>query len=220
MNVTQQQQQQQQPQRASGGGAPYYIGCGISLISKSGIRYEGTLYAIDPTASTVALQNVRSFGSEGRRKEGQIPPSNNVYEYIIFRGSDIKHLEVCEPPRQTTTQQPPNDPAIINVQQGHSAQNMGYPKQPNMFYPPQAMNMYHPSYYNNPYAMYNQYYPYGPNPQAGNPNLPRGPQQGFPPNPNDLPQGSGPENGEETDKKEQNGEDEVNGESNEDSEKN
>lgn len=34
-----------------------YIGCKISLLSKHGIRYEGTLYTIDPNDSTIALSN-------------------------------------------------------------------------------------------------------------------------------------------------------------------
>jgi len=38
-------------------GAFPYIGCKISLLSKHGIRYEGTLYTIDPNDSTIALSN-------------------------------------------------------------------------------------------------------------------------------------------------------------------
>ena len=37
-----------------------YIGSLISLISKTGVRYEGTLYTIDMVESTIALQNGRA----------------------------------------------------------------------------------------------------------------------------------------------------------------
>ncbi|CEO94851.1 Sm domain-containing protein [Plasmodiophora brassicae] len=88
-----------------------FIGSRISLISKSDIRYEGTLFTIDPVNSTVALSNVRCFGTEGRRPEA-VPPAPTVYQFIIFKGADIKNLVVCE---QQDDQAPPDDPAIVGT---------------------------------------------------------------------------------------------------------
>lgn len=61
---------------------------------------------------------MRSFGTEGRRgkPEEEILASDNVFDYVVFRGSDIKDLQVFEaPPKPTPPPQPamPQDPAIM-----------------------------------------------------------------------------------------------------------
>ncbi|XP_037800840.1 protein LSM14 homolog A-like isoform X5 [Penaeus monodon] len=95
-----------------------FLGSKISLISKSEIRYEGILYTIDAQESIIALAKVRSFGTEDRPTEMPVAARDEVYEYIIFRGTDIKKIEVCDTPKQPTL---PgglhNDPAIVQ----HSA---------------------------------------------------------------------------------------------------
>ncbi|XP_067383229.1 protein LSM14 homolog B-like isoform X2 [Channa argus] len=88
-----------------------YIGCKIGLISKAQNRYEGILYTIDKVNSTVVLAKVKCFGTEGRPTDRPTPPKDDVYEYITFRGSDIKDITLCEPSRSHHGLPP--DPAII-----------------------------------------------------------------------------------------------------------
>jgi protein LSM14 len=90
------------------------LGNRISLISKKDIRYEGTLYSINEENSTVALQNVRSYGTEGREKQDPsttfVAPQDAVHPYLLFRGCDIKDLHVHE----QAAAKPADDPAIVS----------------------------------------------------------------------------------------------------------
>lgn len=62
---------------------------------------------------------VRSFGTEGREAPKKVPPREEVYEYIVFRGHDIKDLHVCEAPKkkqqEAQSSQLHPDPAIVQV---------------------------------------------------------------------------------------------------------
>lgn len=108
----------------------HLIGQRFSLISKSEIRYVfpeqhkatqanncryvGILHEINPEQSTIALEEVFSFGTEDRVNDNFIPPNPNKYEYIVFRGSDVKDIKVAEgvDAPQPLPQQL-NDPAIL-----------------------------------------------------------------------------------------------------------
>ena len=88
-----------------------YVGSKISLISQSEIRYEGTLHEIDKEQQTVSLVNVRSFGTEGRRSDLFIKPKPTPFKLIVFRGQDIKDLNVQQPVPEGDSDF--KDPAIL-----------------------------------------------------------------------------------------------------------
>lgn len=58
---------------------------------------------------------VQSFGTENRPVEKQVPARPDVYEYIVFRGKDIKDLTVKKEPPKVQVQ----DPAIVKVTFGN-----------------------------------------------------------------------------------------------------
>ncbi|KAI4152206.1 MAG: hypothetical protein L6R39_001870, partial [Caloplaca ligustica] len=167
----------------------------ISLISKRDIRYVGTLHEINSDNSTVALENVISWGTEGRDPENEVPPSDTVYEYIVFRGSDVKDLRIEEPPKENKPPKPPqvpDDPAILGSARRPTAPESVQKQQPDpqishasVAQPPKEQGQQNfqnqqrpqqpPRYpQHSPFPPY--YNPYGPPP----PNQRFGPQ-GFPP---------------------------------------
>lgn len=100
---------------------PSIVGNRISLISKKNIRYEGILYSINETNSTLALQNVSSFGTEGREKADPstafVAPQDGIHAYLLFRGCDIKDLHVHEQqdgatPSKTTATKSETKPTV------------------------------------------------------------------------------------------------------------
>ena len=61
----------------------------------------------------IKLTIVKSYGTEGRNaamKKDEIAASDQVFDYIIFRGSDIKDLNVCEHEEPSP---PPKEPEIV-----------------------------------------------------------------------------------------------------------
>ncbi len=104
-------------------------GSRISLISKKNIRYEGTLYSINEAESTVALENVRSYGTEGRElldttgASTFVPPMDIVHAYLLFRGQDIKDLHVHEKASEAPT--PDADAAAAAAPSGEDAPPKG-----------------------------------------------------------------------------------------------
>ncbi|KAK4580144.1 hypothetical protein LTR86_000347 [Recurvomyces mirabilis] len=169
-----------------------YIGSRISLISKSDIKYIGTLHEINSENHTVALESVTSHGTEGRKGDPaeEISGSDHVYEYIVFRGSDVKELNIVAPPAETTRENErpmPDDPAILGSarpgpppQQQQQQQQQQLPPQHNQFRgPPPPQQFQQPQQFG---------YPPPPNQFQGQPRFqgPGGPH-GFPGSPGAVP---------------------------------
>ncbi|PLB42773.1 hypothetical protein P170DRAFT_451614 [Aspergillus steynii IBT 23096] len=195
----------------------HLIGQRFNLISKSDIRYVGTLHEINPEASTIALENVVSFGTEGRRGNPaeEIPPSSSIYEYIVFRGSDVKDISVAEEKEAPQPEPPqvPDDPAILGSMSrpgpgpGQAQGPPGPPGPGPQGLPPHSQPPQQPGAprpvppgYPQPPQFQGFYPPYGQRfgapgfpPGPGFPNMPYGAPPGwFPPSGSRLPPGSWP----------------------------
>ena len=59
------------------------------------------------------ISTVRSYGTEDRATEKPVAARSEVYEYIVFRGSDIKDLHVSKAPKPVNTVN--QDPSILQV---------------------------------------------------------------------------------------------------------
>ncbi|KAI1294412.1 Scd6-like Sm domain-containing protein [Xylaria venustula] len=176
-----------------------FLGSRISLISKSDIRYSGILHEINSEESTVSLESVKSYGTEGRRGNpaDEVPASEQIYEYIVFRGSDVKDLRIEQAPAPPKENQPPpvpNDPAIVGARTrpvGAVPPGPPGPPGPNQVPGPAGFdqNPYPPNYYPPPPGQWGRGGP-GPGPGQGFNGMP------YPPPPGWYPPGQGfPHNG-------------------------
>eukprot|EP00754_Rhynchopus_humris_P051163 Rhum_TRINITY_DN9373_c0_g2::Rhum_TRINITY_DN9373_c0_g2_i1::g.33151::m.33151/K18749/LSM14, RAP55, SCD6; protein LSM14 len=85
-------------------------GQALSIISKSNIRYEGTLQSIDPVKNTVTIERVTMHGTEDRPGEFIAAQPSTVFDFIVFNGCDVKDISIFQ-----DTPAAPNDPAIVRA---------------------------------------------------------------------------------------------------------
>jgi len=71
----------------------------ISLITNAQVRYEGTLIEINRTDRSMNLQNVRSFGTEGRRDgKNEIEAHENTIPSVVFKVDHVKDFQIIKRP--------------------------------------------------------------------------------------------------------------------------
>lgn len=98
------------------------IGTEIQIVTRSKVRYAGTLSAVNKTNETITLKKVRSYGTEGRCTLVHVKGTSQIYEYIIFKQVNIEALKLegkwtdpahipVKKEKKKGKPQPPRDPA-------------------------------------------------------------------------------------------------------------
>ena len=100
-----------------------YIGCKLSVLSFSDIRYEGVLVSVDPVEKTITLSQLRSFGTEDRRRgSGEVAATDDVYAEVSFKSQVIKDISVLDKAPGISS-----DPAIVSAKMTTSGSQLGTP---------------------------------------------------------------------------------------------
>ena len=61
----------------------------VSILTHKNVRYEGILYQINSKEKTIALKNVKCYGTEGRPSDKDFDAKERNYEFIVFRSDEI-----------------------------------------------------------------------------------------------------------------------------------
>jgi len=94
------------------------IGQTLSLITKAGSRYVGTLVGVDTVNKTMSLKHVKNMGTEGRRNNvNEIPPSDSLLGMVKFKVELIKEFNIVKP------EETEDDPAILESTEAPAEEN-------------------------------------------------------------------------------------------------
>lgn len=98
------------------------IGTKMRLISSQNIRYEGHLYSVDTENKTVALSQVRFFGTEGRPAARSVAGHDDIYHVVVFKAADINDLSVVDISKGIAKEinDVSSDPAVLVVSKEYS----------------------------------------------------------------------------------------------------
>ena len=82
----------------------------ISLITNALVRYEGTLVEINRAERSMNLQDVRSFGTEGRREgKNEIQAHENTIKSVVFKVDQVKDFQIIKRPEKDEAPKPKTD---------------------------------------------------------------------------------------------------------------